>query len=615
MTPGHAAAGAYLRRPAAALLLLSLGALVRIADPRWSAPIWMAGVVLIGVPMAARTLAGMLRGRFAADVVATLAVLAAAFLYQPLAGLVVVLMQTGGEALERHAEGRASRAVEALAAAAPRVAHVVSGADLIDIAVDAVRPGTLMLVRPGELIPCDGTVVEGFAPVDQSRITGEPIPVPAGPGSVLRSGGAVLDSPLTIRAERPAAESEYASIVQLVRTAQAGKAPFQRIADRYAIWFTPMALALALVAWAAAHDPTRLLAVLVVATPCPMILATPVAMIGGIDRGARSGLIFRHGGALETIAGVTVVVMDKTGTLTLGRPQVAAVTASPPFPAAQVLGFAAAVERGSGHELARCIAAEAAARHVPVPGADQIVESPGQGVRGTVEGHLVAVGSRSYVAGVTPAGRAGAAPDHPEQAGLRAFVSIDGAAAGTIDFADRARPEAASALARLRSLGIRRIMLLSGDRDTEARSVAAGLGITDARGDTLPGDKLAVIHELIRAGERVAMVGDGINDAPALSAATVGVALASGGGRIAAEAADIVLLGDDLEGVPTAIAIGRRTMRIARQSLWAGIGLSGVAMVAAAIGEIPPAIGALLQEGIDVAVILNALRASLEGGP
>lgn len=606
MSLGGAARRADLR-PAGALLLLVIGAVVRIADTRWSDPVWMAGLLLIGIPMAARTLAGMLRGRFAADVVAALAVLAATFLYQPLAGLVVVLMQTGGEALERRAEGRASRAVEALAAAAPRVAHVVQGDALVDMAVESVTAGMLMLVRPGELIPCDGTVVDGLAPVDQSRITGESLPIAAGPGSALLSGGIVLDSPLTLRADRAAAESEYARIVQLVRSAQASKAPFQRIADRYAIWFTPLALAVALVAWAASHDPTRLLAVLVVATPCPMILATPVAMIGGIDRGARRGLIFRHGGALEAIAGVTMVVMDKTGTLTLGRPEVATVTAVPPFTAERILALAAAVERGSGHELARSVAAEAAARLLQVPAAGQIVEAPGQGVSGMVEGHRVVVGAWSYLAG------GGGEP--PAGAGLRAFVSIDGTAAGTIEFADRPRPEAADALAQLRALGIQRIMLLSGDHDAEAQSVAAGLGITDARGDNLPGDKLAVIRELVRDGHQVAMVGDGINDAPALSAATVGVALASGSGRIAAEAADIVLLGDDLRGVPTAVAIGRRTMRIARQSLWAGVGLSGIAMLVAAAGGIPPAIGALLQEGIDVAVILNALRTSLERGP
>ncbi|MFI5235498.1 MAG: heavy metal translocating P-type ATPase, partial [Gemmatimonadales bacterium] len=294
MKLGRATAITYLR-PAGALLLLAAGAVVRLTNAAWSDRIWMAGVLVIGIPMVARTLFGLLRGRFAADIVAALAVLTAAILVQPLAGLVVVLMQTGGEALERYAEGRASRAVEALSAAAPRIAHRFQGSEIVDVPIDAVRPGDNLLVRPGELIPCDGMVAEGFAPVDLSRITGEPLPVAAAPGVALPSGGGVLDSPLTIRVIRRASESEYARIVELVRSAQASKAPFQRLANRYAAWFTPLTVVVAGGAWLVAGDPIRALAVLVVATPCPMIIATPVAMIGGINRGARRGLIFRNG--------------------------------------------------------------------------------------------------------------------------------------------------------------------------------------------------------------------------------------------------------------------------------------------------------------------------------
>ncbi|MFI5234662.1 MAG: HAD-IC family P-type ATPase, partial [Gemmatimonadales bacterium] len=365
--------------------------------------------------------------------------------------------------------------------------------------------------------------------------------------------------------------------------------------------------------WLVAGDPIRALAVLVVATPCPMIIATPVAMIGGINRGARRGLIFRNGGALEAVANVTVVVVDKTGTLTLGRPDVADVVAIPPFTAEELLALTAAAERGSGHELARSVTAEAVRRQVPVPEADEIRELPGQGVSGVAGGRTVAVGSWNYLTTVAPAARPALEATRGDGTGLRAFIAIDGAAAGMIRFADRPRPEAAAALARLRGLGIRRIILLSGDHEAEARKVGQSLGITDIRGDNLPGDKLRAIRELIDRGDRVMMVGDGINDAPALSAATVGVALASGGGGISAEAADIVLLADSLDGVPEAVAIGRRTMHIAQQSLWFGLGVSAIAMLVAAAGRIPPALGALLQEGIDVAVILNALRASGEG--
>lgn len=608
---GLARSMSYLR-PVGALLFLLAGAVLHFALPAWNTAVWYAGLLLIGLPIVARTLAGVARGHFAADVVAALAILTALLLRDPLPGLVVALMQTGGEALERYAEGRASRAVEELAAAAPRIAHRM-GATLEDVPVDAVRPGDLLLVRPGEMVPCDAVVTDGYAPVDTSRLTGEPLPLSAGPGTPLLSGCLVLDSPLTLRATRPAGESEYARIVELVRSAQASKAPFQRIADRYAVWFTPLTLVVAGAAWLWAHDPVRALAVLVVATPCPMILATPVAMIGGINRGARRGLIFRNGAALEAVAGVTVAVVDKTGTLTLGRPAVAEVRGAAGRTPEAMLALAAAIEQGSGHPLARSVTEEATARGLPFRPAAEIREAPGRGVTGRVDGHSVAIGSAGYLAAQHPGIQDALAALRADGDGLHAFVAVDGVAAGVIRFADRPRPEAATAVAQLRALGLRRIVLLSGDHAAETAAVAAALGIGEARGDQLPGDKLAAVRELTASGERVLMVGDGTNDAPALSAAAVGVALAAHGGGVSAEAADIVLLKDELDRLPEAIRIGRRTMRIARQSLWAGLGLSGAAMLVAAAGFIPPAIGAVLQEAIDVAVILNAIRSSTEG--
>lgn len=609
--PSWASLRSFGARPLLALLALVAGAPWYWARPDVAEWTWMAALVGLGLPIAARTFAGLRRGHFAADVIAALAILSAIALWQPLAGLTVVLMQTGGEALERHAQGRASAALEALIAAAPRVAHRRRGAEWVDVAAEDVRRGDVLRVRPGELVPCDGTILEGNGSLDLSRLTGEPLPLRARTGRTVRSGSAVVDAPVIVEATNSAAESEYARIVSMVRAAQASKAPFQRLADRYATWFTPFTLAAAGIGWWIGGDAERALAVLVVATPCPMILATPVAMMGGIGRAARRGLIFRRGSGIEAAAGVTAAIVDKTGTLTLGRPAVSRIVPRGSLDDAGLLRLAAAVEGGSGHELARSVEAAAALRGLAVPVTTETRESPGRGVSGCVEGSVVAVGGLEYIDQMAPAAAATFRSDPPGRA-LRAYITLNGAPAGTIEFADRPRAEAGAALARLRSLGVHPLILLSGDTPSATEALGVALGLDEARGDQLPADKLAVVTALQRSGQRVLMVGDGTNDAPALSAADLGIALAAGGGGISAEAADVVVLNDDLHGVADAVAIGRQTMRIARQSLWVGLGLSGVAMLVAAAGAILPAIGALLQEAIDVAVILNALRSGGE---
>ena len=579
--------------------------------------VWSTGLALTGIPVVWHTLRGVAAGRFAADLVAMLAIVAALLLGEPLAGLIVVLMQTGGEALERYAEGRASRAVRELEAAAPRLAHRVGAAGVVeDVGAEAVAVGDQLLVRPGELVPCDGVVLTGRSHVDAARLTGEPVPVSAAPGVALSSGSLNLDGPLTLRATAPASESQYARIVELVRTAQASKSPLQRLADRYAVWFTPITLLVCAAAWLASGDPGRVLAVLVVATPCPLILATPVAIIGGINRAAGHGIIFRHGTALEQLGGVRVAVFDTTGTLTVGRPQVARVLADPAFGAGELLRLASGVEQGSGHLLARTVVEEARARGIAPAESREVVEAPGQGVSGIADGRRVTVGGWSYVLGLAP----GAEPAlrgllaADRERGLRAYVTVDGRGAGVIEYADRLRPELGGFFRRLAQLGVRRTVLLSGDDQVNVDAVASATGIAEAHGDLLPEAKVAYVRRLVKSGEKVVMVGDGTNDAPALSSATVGIALASGGGGITAEAADAVILADDPTRVAEAIAISRRTLRLARQSIWAGLGLSAAAMVAAGLGHIPPTVGALLQEGIDVAVILNALRAAGAGG-
>jgi heavy metal translocating P-type ATPase len=411
----------------------------------------------------------------------------------------------------------------------------------------------------------------------------------------------------------PASESQYAKIVELVRTAQASKSPLQRLADRYAVWFTPLTLAVCAAAYILSGDPARVLAVLVVATPCPLILATPVAIVGGINRAARRGIIFRHGTALEQLGWITVAVFDKTGTLTIGQPRVENVLAVPPWTEQEVLRLAGSIEQGSGHLLARTVVQEAGARRIELPEASNVTEAPGQGVTGVVEGRPVAVGGWSFVIHRHPAAEAPLRAVLGERPGveLRAYVAVDGRGAGVIEYADRLRPGLAQFFTELRGLGVRRILLLSGDDQANATAVARAVGIEEAHGDLLPAEKVAYLQGLLKEGEPVLMVGDGTNDAPALSTATVGIALASTGGGISAEAADAVILTDDPTRVAEAIRISRRTLRIARQSIWVGLGLSGAAMVVASFGYIPPVAGALLQEGIDVAVILNALRAAL----
>ena len=598
----------WLVIPVLTLLILGVGgALAALGDSGGARRLLFAGLAATGVPLIVRTVAGALRGRFAADVVAALAVGTAIALQEPVAGLVVVLMQTGGEALEKYAEGRASAALRMLEDAAPRIAHRLGIGGSEDVTVESVDVGDELLVRPGETIPCDGVVVDGRSHIDASALTGEPVPVSAVAGVEILSGSFNQEGALRIRATARAGESQYARIVEMVRTAQASKAPLQRLADRYAVWFTPLTLAVCVIAYLVTRDASRILSVLVVATPCPLIIATPVAIIGGINRAARSRIIVRHGAALEQLADVTVAVFDKTGTLTIGRPEVSDVVPVDGTDRDSVLALAAAVEERSGHLLARSVVAAARGRGLLIADAQNITETPGRGVVGTVAGREIAVGSWAYLRDRDPELGQGWRPSSP--AVLSAHVAIDGVHAGVIEFADQVRAAAPATIAELRREGITRIILLSGDDVPTARAVANAVGITEARGDLLPQDKVAVVTALTKAGDRVVMVGDGTNDAPALSAATVGVAMARHGG-VTAEAGDAVLLSDDIADVARAIHISKRTMRIARQSIIAGLGASVVAMGFASIGMIPPTIGALLQEGIDVAVILNALRAS-----
>ncbi|HEX4685117.1 MAG TPA: heavy metal translocating P-type ATPase [Gemmatimonadaceae bacterium] len=590
---------------------LVVGAILHLTHPVMGRDVWMLAVVITGAPVVLRTLRESLRGRFATDVVASLSIVGAVALDQPFAGLIIVLMQTGGESLEHFAERRATAAVRALEAAAPRIAHRVAADRVIDVPATDVAIGDVLVVRPGDLVPCDGTIIDGESELDTSSLTGESVPRRATADAPVLSGMLNGLGTFRMRATAPAEQSQYARIVQLVRSAQASKAPLQRVADRYAVWFTPITIAICGIAVWATHGWMRALAILVVATPCPLILATPVAIIGGLNRAARRQIIVRHGAALERIAVVNAAVFDKTGTLTIGEPSLDRIQTSEGFDHDTALRYAAAVEEGSSHLLARVLVDATHDRGLGVPAARQTVEAPGRGVTGIVDGHTVRVGARAFVVPSCEMGVRDAARLERAGATLRAYVSIDGVLAAVVEYADRVRPELPATLASIRAAGVRREVLLSGDHAPIARALAEQAGIRETYGDLLPNEKASFIERLQAEGHVVMMIGDGINDAPALSTADVGIALAAHGGGIAAESADIVLLVDSLERIPEAMQIGRRTMRIAKQSIWAGLGLSGVAMIVAAFGGLTPAVGAGLQEVIDVAVILNALRTSI----
>lgn len=599
--------------PAIAVVLLAAGGVARLASENAADLVWNIGLAICAVPILWQTAVDARHGRFATDIVAALAIGGSLVLGHPIAGLVVVLMKRGGEALERYAEGKASEAVRTLEEAAPRIAHCIENDAIVDVAATSVAVGDRLLIRPGELIPCDGKVYEGMSDLDTSSLTGEPTPVDVAPGSLVMSGAANGSGVLRMQATALAAESQYARIVELVRTAQAHKAPLQRLADRYAVWFTPITLIVCGAALATTGDWSRVLAILVVATPCPLILAAPVAFVGGINRAARQHIIVRDGGALEQLGAVTTAVFDKTGTITVGMPRVRTVRPMGGTDAAEVLRIAAAVEVGSSHRLARVVVETAEAAGLKIPRAHSHVERPGQGMIGVVDDQVVRVGSRAFVLAVCTANAEELARVESGSVELRAYVGIDGRLAGVIEYADELRPELPELLGRLKRLGVSKLMLLSGDHAANAQTVGARAGIEDVRGDLLPEGKATLVHDLVRGGEVVMMVGDGTNDAPALTSASIGVALAGHGGGITAEAADVIILRDSLAAVGEAIAIGQRTMHIARQSIGVGLGLSVVAMGFAAAGMIQPVVGAMLQEAIDVAVILNALRTVQRG--
>lgn len=598
---------------AATVVALAAGGIAWLAGARRIADgCWIAGTVVAVLPALVWVLAALRRGRFGVDLIAVLSLIGTLLVGEYLAGALIAVMLAGGRALEAAAERRASHDLRALLEHAPRFARRRVGSAVDVVALRDVAVDDLLVVGPGEVVPVDGRIAGAVAVLDESVLTGEPLQVERGDGEPVRSGVVNAGGAFEMRATATAADSTYAQIVRLAAEAGAENAPVVRLADRYAAWFLPLTLLVAGAAWLASGSPVRAVAVLVVATPCPLLLAAPVAIVSGLSRASRRGVVIRSGGALENLGHATTLVMDKTGTLTMGRPVVIDVAAAPGRDAVDILGLAASVDQMSPHVLAEAIVTAARARDLALSLPTDVVEEPGQGVTATLGGRRVHVGKLAHDTAHAEWARAVVNRALLDGAAI-AWVCVDGRPTGAVLLRDPLRRHAPRTLRRLRDAGLNRLVMLTGDRAQPAREVAAVLGLDEVYAEQSPADKVAAVRaEKDRAV--TVMVGDGVNDAPALAAATVGVAMGARGATASSEAAGIVLTTDRLERLADAMDIARWSRRIAVQSAIVGMVLSLAAMAVAAVGWLPPVVGAVVQEGIDVAVILNALRA-LRGNP
>ncbi|MDX8034959.1 heavy metal translocating P-type ATPase [Lentzea sp. BCCO 10_0856] len=591
----------------AVVLTTIAGGLVWLQDPSTARIWWAVATAAAVIPAVWWVIEDLRAKRFGADVLAVLALVGTLVVGEYLAGAVVAVMVGTGHALDDYARRRARRDLSALLERAPRRTQLREAGGLRSVDVDAVAPGDQVVVRPGEVVPVDGTLL-GDATFDESALTGEPEPVTQLHGERVRSGVVAVGSAVDVRAAATAQESTYAGVVRLAEEAAAMSAPVVRVADRIAVVFLPIAVLVAGLAAVLSGDLTRAVAVLVTATPCPLLLAVPVAITAGMSRASRVGVVLRDGQALEALGSARIAVLDKTGTVTVGRPVVVDVVPAPGWTAAGVLGLAASVEQLSTHALASAVVEAARTAGLRVEPAEDVHERPGHGVTGRVGPSVVFVGARDEEPGLdwerAVAGRARL------DAATPVWVKADDEFVGALLLRDPLRREAGRTVRRLRAAGLRRIVMLTGDRPAVAQDVAGMLGLDDVVARCAPEDKVARVREE-RSGGITIMVGDGINDAPALAAADVGVALGNRGSAAAAQAADAVILDDRIDRLADAVEIAAHAKRIAVQSAAAGMGLALVAMGFAAFGLLPAVGGALVQEAIDVAVILYSLRALL----
>jgi heavy metal translocating P-type ATPase len=575
---------------------------------------WTLATAPVVAGLAVSIVRDLLSGRFGVDAIALVSMSAALALGQPLAGAVVALMYSGGNVLEDIAVARAEHDLRSLVDRAPREAHRRVEGRIEEVPIGAIAVGDQLLVHAGEVVPVDGVVTSSAATIDESALTGEPIPVVKARGAAILSGSLNAGETFDMTVTSVAGESTYAGIVRLVTAAQTAKAPFVRLADRYALIFLPVTLALAVFAWLISGDLLRSLAVLVAATPCPLILAAPVAFIAGVAQAARRGILVKGGGPLEALARAHTVLFDKTGTLTVGGARLLSVEVAPGEMADEVLMLGASLEQASHHVIADAIVQAGTERGLRLKVPEQVRESMGSGLHGMIEGRQIAAGSRDMIfpGGHVTEWASRAIRRASWRSALIVFVAVEGRPIGALLLADELRSDTPRAIRLLREAGVARIVMVTGDRAAAAQAIGAALDLDAVLADRVPSDKVDAVRSEQRLHPTI-MVGDGINDAPALASADVGVALGARGASASSEAADVVILADRLDRVGEAIMIAQRARRIAIESIVAGMGLSTLAMLAATFGWLLPVPAAIVQELIDVAVILNALRALTPG--
>jgi heavy metal translocating P-type ATPase len=578
---------------------------VGAAELTYQLPLWIA-LTVGGGPLVIHLAGKALRKQFGSDLLAGISIVTALLLGEYLAGALVVLMLSGGEAIEGFALDRASSVLHALAARLPSVAHRKVASGVEDVAVEDIRVGDELVIFPHEVAPVDGEVLVGKGVMDEAYLTGEPYLMEKAPGSAVISGAINGESALTIRATKVAEDSRYARIMRVMEEAEQNRPRIRRLGDQLGAIYTPVAVAIASIAWAASGDPVRFLAVLVIATPCPLLIAIPVAIIGAISRAARRGIIVRNPSALEQIPGVRTVILDKTGTLTYGRPSITEQVYAAPFTREEVLPLVAGIERYSKHPLADAVVRASHAAGFDLPVVHEVREQPGKGLRGLVDGRSVEVTGRDQAIAT---GRVQVSDLPPAVSGLECVVFLDGVYAATYRFHDAPRDESGPFVAHLGPKhGVDRVLLVSGDRESEVRYLAEQVAITAIHAGVSPEGKVDIVREETRRAKTL-FLGDGINDAPAMVTATVGIAF--GSNAVTSEAASAVIVDASLARVDELLHLSTRLRRIALQSAVGGMALSVAGMLVAALGYLPPVAGALTQEVIDLVVVFNALRVSI----